>query len=139
MPKNECLTCFCIRGDFDPEAVCASLGLLPGRIARKGALRPDGRPLPCTMLELGRVEDYDPYTANMMEQTLNPLWDKTEALNRLRQETGVTLTLEVVPRLHTGEITPCLAPSLRVMDFCHATRTELDIDLYVEEGDDSAR
>jgi hypothetical protein len=45
--------------------------------------------------------------------------------------------LEIVPTVYAGDITPCLAPSLDVMDFCHATRTELDIDLYVCDSTDT--
>ena len=33
--------------------------------------------------------------------------------------------------LNAEESTPCLAPTLDVIDFCHSTRTELDIDLYI--------
>lgn len=28
--------------------------------------------------------------------------------------------------------TPCLAPSLDVIDFCYQTRTKIDIDLYID-------
>lgn len=30
-----------------------------------------------------------------------------------------------------GNTAPCLAPSMKVIDFCHSTKTEIDIDLYV--------
>ena len=47
-----------------------------------------------------------------------------------------TAFLEVVPRIFAGEITPTLSPSLEVVDFCHETRTELDVDMYVFDSDD---
>ena len=54
-------------------------------------------------------------------------------MNRVRNEFNVVFTLEIVPTIYAGNINPCLAPSLKVIDFCHATRTEIDIDLYVME------
>ena len=38
---------------------------------------------------------------------------------------------DFIPTIYVGNTNPCLAPSLKVIDFCHATRTEIDIDLYV--------
>ena len=43
------------------------------------------------------------------------------------------LTLEIVPTVYADNASPCLAPSLQVIDFCYATRTEIDIDLYAEQ------
>ena len=41
--------------------------------------------------------------------------------------------LQVVPTLCVDESTPALAPSMTVMDFCYETRTQIDIDLYLED------
>ena len=48
----------------------------------------------------------------------------------------VSFVLEIVPTFYVGDINPCLAPSLDVIDFCHATRTEIDIDMYVYDSTD---
>ena len=70
-------------------------------------------------------------TENQMHKTIAPLFDKVDLLNRIKEEFDVEFTLEIVPTIYVGNINPCLAPSLKVIDFCHATRTEIDIDLYV--------
>ena len=55
---------------------------------------------------------------------------KIEQLREIRRTCGVSMYLEVVPTVAPDEPTPCLAPSLAVMQFCCDTGTELDIDLY---------
>ena len=69
----------------------------------------------------------------MIRATIAPLIDRVEALLRIREEFNAEFRLSVVPRVHVGEPSPALAPPLDVIDFCHATRTEIDIDLYVCE------
>ncbi len=69
----------------------------------------------------------------MMRATIAPLLDRVELLKKIREEYDVKFWLSVVPTVHVGESSPTLAPPLDVIDFCHATRTELDIDLYVSE------
>ena len=67
-----------------------------------------------------------------MQETIKPLLDKIDILNQIREENDVNFYLEVVPYLYPNNYTPLLAPSLEVMDFCTATRTEIDIDLYID-------
>ncbi len=43
--------------------------------------------------------------------------------------------LEIVPMIYAGDINPCLNPTLDIIDFCHATRTEIDIDMYIYDSD----
>ena len=57
-------------------------------------------------------------------------------LNQIREENDVIFVLEIVPSIYVGDMNPCLAPSLDVIDFCHATRTEIDIDMYVYNSED---
>ena len=68
-----------------------------------------------------------------MHITIDPLLGKIDILNEIKNEFDVTYTLEVVPTVYADNTSPCLAPSLKVIDFCHATRTEIDIDLHVME------
>ena len=66
-----------------------------------------------------------------MRITINPLLDKIDLLNKIQKEYKASFTLEVVPSIYVNEINPSLAPSLDIIDFCHDTRTNIDIDLYL--------
>ncbi len=66
------------------------------------------------------------------------LQDKIPILNQIRMNHDVSFVLEIVPTIYAGDINPCLAPSLDVIDFCHATRTEIDIDMYVYDSEDES-
>ena len=71
-----------------------------------------------------------------MRKTIALLQDKIPLLNQIRQENDVSFVLEIVPTIYAGDKNPCLAPPLDVIDFCHATRTEIDIDMYVYDSED---
>ena len=136
MSKNTCYTYFAIVGDFDPDEVSALLNLTPEKSVRSGDLRRDGTPYGSAHWEIGRCDGYDPITDNQMRRTIAPLLDKIPALNRIREENDVRFFLSVVPSVHPDGVHPALAPSLDVIDFCHATRTEIDIDLYICGSED---
>ena len=129
--RNSCYTYFTIVGEFDPDAVTALLGLTPDDSRKIGALCRNGRPAETARWSIGRCDEYDAHVENQMRKTILPLRDKIELLNQIRRENRVSFYLEVVPSVYTDDISPCLAPSLDVMEFCVATGTELDIDLYV--------
>ena len=129
--QSNCYTYFVITGQFDPDAVTALLELNPDKIRKMGALRPNGEPHDTASWQFGRCSEYDVHVENMMRKTVAPLLDKVELLNRIREQYDVRFYLEVVPSVYTDDISPCLAPSFDVMEFCVATGTELDIDLYV--------
>ena len=132
--KNSCYTYFTIVGDFDPDSVTSLLGLNPDQSWKIGDLRRNGTAYDFARWSFGRCDQYDAIVANQMRKTIEPLLNKTESLNEIRQKNKVNFYLAVVPSVHAGEIHPCLAPSLDVIDFCHATRTEIDIDLYVYDS-----
>ena len=71
-----------------------------------------------------------------MRKTIALLQDKIQLLNQIREENDVSFVLEIVPSIYVGDINPCLAPPLDVIDFCHATRTEIDIDMYVYNSEE---
>lgn len=131
MSKNNCYTYFLIVGKFDPEEAARLLDIVPDKTVREGDLLRSGLPAPESSLMLCRCAEYDVYTENQMRATVAPLADKIDVLNKLREENDVEFFLEIVPSVTADEPTPCLAPPLDVIDFCHATRTQLDIDLYV--------
>lgn len=70
-----------------------------------------------------------------MRKTIAPLLDKVELLRQLHDDFDIVSVLEVVPTVYPGEMEPALAPDLDIIDFCHATRTEIDIDLCLEYDD----
>ena len=129
--RNSCYTYFTIVGEFDPDAVTTLLGLTPDSVCRIGEIRRNGRPSKAARWSFGHCDEYDPHVENQMRKTISALRDKVDLLNRIRRENRVSFYLEVVPSVYTDDISPCLAPSLDVMEFCVATGTELDIDLYV--------
>ena len=134
--KNTCYTYFKIVGDFDPDVVTKCLGLMPEKSWRIGDRRKNGTLYDFAMWMVGRVDDYDVMVANQMRKTIEVLQDKIDVLCQIRKTYNVSFYLEVVPSVYEGEISPCLAPPLDIIDFCHATRTEIDIDLYVLESQD---
>ncbi len=80
---------------------------------------------------IGKCAEYDVYVENQMRKTISILLDKIATLNQIREENDVEFFLEIVPSICVDDINPCLAPSLDVIDFCHATRTQIDIDMYL--------
>ena len=68
-----------------------------------------------------------------MHKTISQLINKKEELKKIREKFDVEFYLEIVPTLCIDETTPCLAPSMEVVDFCYETRTQIDIDLYLVE------
>ena len=131
MKKNRCYTYFRIVGDFDVNAVEALLGL-EGESSHKATdLNRAGKEYGFAEWTFGRNEDDESDVAKQMERTIAPLLAKAEALKRIKEEYEVRFFLEVVPELYVGTLTPSISPSLSVIDFCHETRTEIDIDYYL--------
>ena len=64
-----------------------------------------------------------------MKQKYNE--DDIKEMIKLIEKYDVEYYLEVVPEIYSYNSHPCLAPSLDVIDFCHETRTNIDIDLYI--------
>ena len=130
-PQNSCYTYFQISGNFDPEAVTELLALTPDKIRKIGDRLPSGKRTRCAVWEFGRCEEYDVEVENMMRKTVAPLLDKIDILNKIREENEVKFWLSIVPTVYPKNSSPTLAPPLDIIDFCHATRTEIDIDLYI--------
>ena len=133
--RNSCYTYFKIVGNFDPDKVSEILNLTPEKSWKIGDLRRNGTKYDFALWEIGRCTEYDIEVENQMRKTISLLQDKISLLNQIRIENDVTLTLEIVPTIYVGNTNPCLAPSLDVIDFCHATRTNIDIDMYVYDSD----
>ena len=134
--RNSCYTYFTIVGDFDPDYISNLLNLKPENSQKIGDRRRNGTTCDFARWSIGRCDEYDAEVANQMRKTIAPLLDKIDALNKIQQENNVNFYLEVVPSVYVGDINPCLAPTLDIIDFCHATGTEIDIDLYVYDSED---
>ncbi len=133
MPQNSCYTYFAIKGEFNPENITERLGLNPSKVWKTGDKRSNGTEHDFSYWEFGYCDEYDVVTENQMHKTLAPLLSKTVILNEIRNEFDVIYVLEIVSTVYSENATPCLAPSMEVIDFCHETRTEIDIDLYIAE------
>ncbi|MBO5328803.1 MAG: DUF4279 domain-containing protein [Clostridia bacterium] len=129
--RNSCYTYFKIVGDFDPDKVTKLLNLKPEKSWKIGDYRKNGTQYDFAHWEIGRCSEYDPIVDRQMISSISILYDKIDILNKIREENNVSFYLEVVPVVYANEPSPCLAPSLEVIDFCHITRTEIDIDLYL--------
>lgn len=132
--KNHCYTYFRIVGFFDPDEISVKLGLQPFKSWKKGDKNKCGREYDFSAWNFGKCEIYNEIVTEQMEETIAPLLDKIDLLIQIRKENDVVFYLEVVPSLSSGNDEPCLAPSLEVMDFCTATRTEIEIDLYISDN-----
>ena len=64
---------------------------------------------------------------------VNLLEDQIDILNQIREENDVSFYLEIVPYLYPDNDTPCLAPSLEIMDFC-TKRTTIFLIIFTRVG-----
>ena len=131
--KNRCYTYFRIVGKFSTDDISNILGLVPEKKWDIGDERKNGSKFDFANWSIGYCNEYDIDTEVQMEKTISELMDKKEELKQIREKYDVEFYLEVVPTLCTNESTPTLSPSMDVIDFCHETRTQIDIDLYLEE------
>lgn len=129
--RNSCYTYFRIVGNFNPDDVSALLNLTPEESWKIGDLRRNGTKYEFANWKIGKCAEYDVYVGNQMRKTISMLLDKIAILNQIREENDVKFFLEIVPSIYVDDINPCLAPPLDVIDFCHATRTKIDIDMYL--------
>ena len=136
--RNSCYTYFKMVGNFNPDNISELLNLTPEKSWKTGDLRHDGTKYDFAMWEIGRCIEYDIEVENQMRKTIAVLQDKIPLLNQIRQEYDVSFVLEIVPTIYVNDTNPCLAPSLDVIDFCHATRTEIDIDMYVYNSEEKS-
>ena len=135
--RNKCYTYFKITGNFHPDHITEILNLTPERSWKIGDLRRNGTKYDFALWEIGRCEEYDVEVENQMRKTIAPLQDKLSLLNKIKEENEIRYYLVIVPTIYVGDINPCLDPPLDVIDFCHATRTEIDIDMYIYDSKDN--
>lgn len=130
--RSSCYTYFKITGDFNPDTISKMLDLSPVQTWKIGDKRKNGTIYDFSFWKFGTCDEYDVYVENQMLKTITPLLAKISILKEIKKQYDVSLTLEIVPTITSAETTPCLAPSLEIMQFCCDTGTEMDIDLYVD-------
>ena len=135
--KNSCYTYFKITGDFCPDDITAILDLTPSKAWGIGDLRDNGTQFDFALWEYGRCRNYDVYVENQMMRTIQDLLPKIQKLKDIKKQFSVNFTLQIVPSIFVGETNPCLAPNRVVIEFCYHTETEIDIDLYIFDSEDS--
>ena len=129
--QNRCFTVFRIIGNFDTDKIIELLDLTPDRVWKIGDTNARGIVRDHALVEIGFCDDYSSYVSLQMEKTISALAGKISILNKIRSDYNASFYLAVVPEILQDNPTPALAPSLLVIDFCHATRTEIDIDLAI--------
>ena len=131
--NNRCYTYFRIVGKFNTDDISHILNLTPEKKWDIGDVRPNGMKYDFANWAIGYCKDYNIDTSVQMEKSISILMDKKEELKQIREKNDAEFYLQVVPILCVDESTPALAPSMTVMDFCYETRTQIDIDLYLED------
>ena len=131
--ENRCYTYFHVGGDdFPIDEISKALNETPFRSWYRTDIRKaDGKEFGFCNWSGFRVDEYSPYTEEQMEKTIEPLLDKIDVLNELREKYNLKYSLIVVPHIIVNKINPDLSPSMKVIDFCHAIRAEISIDLYL--------
>ncbi|MDE5602046.1 MAG: DUF4279 domain-containing protein [Clostridia bacterium] len=136
---NTCYTYFSIKGNFEPDDITEILGLHPFESHKEGESRARGNGVySCSTWNFGRCNEYNVNVNEQIRKTISPLLDKIELLKHIKDKYAVDFYIEVVPEIHVGESVPILGLDLDIIDFCHETRTVVDIDMYVLEQCDSA-
>lgn len=129
---NECYVYFAITGDFHLNEVLPLFDVQPFECWDKDDIRKaDNKPFGFSLIKYNKIDEYDPYVDKMMEKCIAPFLDKVDLLNSLREKYTLEYYLTIVPSLVVDNINPCLAPSLKVMEFCVKTKTKIDCDLYL--------
>ncbi|MCL2816813.1 MAG: DUF4279 domain-containing protein [Clostridiales bacterium] len=135
--KNSCYTYFRITGNFDPSDITTRLDLSPSKQWRIGDLRRNGTKYDFASWEYGLCAEYNVYVENQMMHTIKELIPKIQELKDIKQKYDVKYTLEIVPSIYVGESNPCLAPNRAVIEFCYHTETDIDIDLYIFDSEET--
>lgn len=83
------------------------------------------------MWKYWQCDQYNVEFEILMKETIKSLIPKIKELNEIRTKYDVSFVLEVVSEIYRNETTPVFNPGLEVIDFCHATQTEIDYDYYI--------
>ena len=117
--ENQCYTYFKMVGNFNPDVITKILGIQPEKSWKVGDIRRNGTKYDFSFWSIGQCDDYNIKIENQMRKTISILLDKIELLNQIKDENDVLFYLQIVPTIYVENATPCLAPSLDVIDVCY--------------------
>ena len=118
-------------GNFDPEEISKMLGILPFRAWAAGTPRGKGNGV--FRFSMWSACRQDEPALDAGEQCLKIVRELTPLipeLNRIREQYNVSFSILIVPKIYNEE-TPTLVFDSEIIEFCHLTKTEIGIDLYV--------
>lgn len=129
--RTRCYAYFNIRGIFDPVQVTKILGVTPHESNAIGDLGVQGLPYrwaswSCSMTRV----DYPNHEIECIK-VVKELIGKEDLLNQIKASNeDVEFWLEIVPTICEGE-PPVITFGKEVIQFCHLTGTDFDLDMYV--------
>ena len=125
-------------GAFDPDHITKLLGIKPFRSFKKGDWRKNiSTDAPQAKFGFSRwcacESRADRYDVNKQcLETIQDLKEKIPELLKIKDLYDVDFTLMVVAYIYRAE-TPILSFDKEIIEFCHLTGTEIDVDTYVYE------
>lgn len=135
MDRTNCKTYFLITGDFHPDEISAIL-----KIDRTGGhsigenKRYGSGVFDWAGWEYGTDYVDTLYADEQADSVVNQLLHKVDELLLIRERYRCRFILMQVPKVEEG-LTPAMGFSKKVIDFCSRTKTEIQIDLYVNPFD----
>lgn len=125
---------FALTGNnFDPQIVTERIGVIPTEKWNKGE---KGKYKPsleysCWKLSTDKGKEYI-MVDNLVEELIEPLFDKIEIINELKNQFDLDSVLEIVMYIDINEkqSTPTLGHDLKTIEFLHRTQTKTSVDIY---------
>ena len=127
--QNECYTSFSVSLPITlMENFIQELGIVDFEKKTSRALCDE------VTLKIGKNKVYGVDVGSMVIKTLTPLFGKEELLKELKDKYNLHYYIEIVPSLYSNNITPAFFFNSKIIEFCYKTQTEIDIDLYLLNG-----
>ena len=112
---------------FDP----AMLGIQPFKMMVMGSARENGYGVyPFSAWDACKQTEPKMDTQEQCLRIVRELSPHIPTLNKIRELYNVTFSIMIVPHVY-NENAPILGFNSEIIEFCHATKTEIGIDLYV--------
>ena len=116
---------------FDPDEITKMLGIRPFETRTMGTPRKNGHgTYPFSIWSACRQEEP---VMDAQEQCLSIVRELTPhipTLNRIRELYNVSFTIQIAPHIYHEEA-PILWFDHEIIEFCHRTKTEISVDLYI--------
>ena len=120
---------------FDPDEITKTLGIQPFDVRMMGTPRKNGHGVyPFSDWAACRQEEPVMDAEEQCLRIVRELTPHIPDLNKIREQYNVSFSILVVPYIHNEEA-PVLGFNSEIIEFCHLTKTEIGIDLYVFDRD----